>query len=410
MIRVLSLTFSGVFGGSHNCNARCIPPLEAEGIHAIVVVPDEAGDAASRLHARGISVLQIPMHRLRGTLRPSAHVAFALCFWGEVAAIRKIIQEHKIDLVQINGLVNPHGAVAARLEGIPVVWEIGETAPVLLRHLMMPVVLKLADVLMITGSKLAHRYPGATRLGDRLIPFFPPVDVEEFRPEPAVRRRARAELGLNASDVVIGNVGNLNPDKGHGMFIRAAAALRRSGPDARFVILGSTYNHRLKYAARLRREATALGLEPEKQLIIRDPRTRVSTLAQAFDIFWLTSRSEGAPTVVEEAMALKLPVIATDVGSVREVLGEEQTGLVTPPMDPEAMVRATLRLLADPETRVRMGEAGRRRAIEHFAVNVCVQTQVRAFDAAIAHWRAVNRKAASSLERSPEGRNLISPR
>ncbi len=93
------------------------------------------------------------------------------------------------------------------------------------------------------------------------------------------------------------------------------------------------------------------------------------------------------PTVILEAMACGVPVVATDVGAVREVVEDGVTGFVVPPLDPQAIAHATLRLLDDAELRARMGEAARRRAVERYDVEVCADTHVQAFEAAIAHHR-----------------------
>jgi glycosyltransferase involved in cell wall biosynthesis len=125
-----------------------------------------------------------------------------------------------------------------------------------------------------------------------------------------------------------------------------------------------------------------LGLEPHRDLIIRDPGERVAELAQAFDVFWLSSRSrsEGLPTVLGEAMALGLPVVATRVGSVAEAVAGG--GLLVPPSDPGALARAAAQLIEDPSARAAIGEEGRRWATERFSVEASADAHIRAFEIA----------------------------
>jgi glycosyltransferase involved in cell wall biosynthesis len=113
----------------------------------------------------------------------------------------------------------------------------------------------------------------------------------------------------------------------------------------------------------------------------------VAELAQAFDVFWLTSKAEGAPTCVEEALALELPVVTTDVGSVREMIESDITGYIVPPSDPRSIAEATVRLFAQPKLRIEMGQRGRAVAEERFHVEVCADTHQRAFEMALAHNR-----------------------
>ena len=95
--------------------------------------------------------------------------------------------------------------------------------------------------------------------------------------------------------------------------------------------------------------------------------------------------SEGVPTVILEAMACGVPVVATDVGAVAEVVDDGVTGFVVPPLRPQALADATLRLLGDPDLRARMSLAAREQAVARFDVEVCADTHVRAFEAAIAY-------------------------
>jgi glycosyltransferase involved in cell wall biosynthesis len=388
-MRVLSVLHYNGFGGPHNRNMRVIPLLAARGIHTTVLLPMEPGDAAQRLAAAGIEIVQIPLGRPRLTLNPATHVKYFMGLSREVTAIRKVIQERAIDLVQINGFGNLQGAIAGKLEGKPVVSQILDVGyPMPFRMAMMPVVKRLADVLMSTGMAVARAHPGAMSFGDRLVTFFPPVDLNLFAPDERSRTAARIDLGLTADELVIGTVASLNFQKNHPAFVRAAAELRRTFPEARFVILGATRANRQMMAAALVRQAERLGLRVGKDLIIRDPRDKVAQLAQAFDIFWLTSRWEGIPTSIEEAMALKLAVVAVDVGSIREAVEDGVSGLVVPANDQAALIHATLRLINDPQLRAAIGEKARRCALERFDVKNCAEVHAQAFQKAINHCSA----------------------
>jgi glycosyltransferase involved in cell wall biosynthesis len=285
--------------------------------------------------------------------------------------------------------MHPHGAFAAAAEGAAVVWQIIEgTVPMVLRRLMMPVIRAKANVLMTTGMQIAREHPGATEMGERLIPFFPALNVELFQPNQASRSAARAELGLKADERIVGTVGNLYPVKDHLTFIRAAAILRARYPDTRFVMLGATYSNFANYTQSLWREAERVGLTVGRELIHRDAQSRVAELAQAFDVFWLTSKAEGAPNCVEEALALELPVVATNVGSIREMIETGVNGYVVPPSDPAAIADATASLFAQPELRIKMGKRARATAVGQFNADRCAEVHRRAFEMAIAHSRA----------------------
>lgn len=403
-MKVLFVIHYPVFGGPHNQALQLAGALRERGWDMLVVLPDEPGNAAVRLRKRGIEVIQMPLSRLRASPDPRHHLRLLTGFASQVQAIRHVITERRVDLVLVGGLPNPHAAVAASLEKVPVVWQILDTrVPRMLRPMLMPLVLSLADAVMTTGGRVAGQYPGAFRLGERLVPFCPPVDTDEFRPDQKRRVTARVELGIPEDALLIGTVGNLNPQKGHEYLVRSAARVLRTFPDTHVRILGAHTPTHARYEARLREESAALGLIQGGRLRFQDPGARVAQLLPAFDVFLLTSvpQSEGIPTVILEAMACGVPVVAADVGGVREVLEDGVTGLIVPPLDPDAVALATARLLADPRLRHRMGKAGRERAVANWGISSCVETHLHAFEVAMRHHRARHRRHLLATRPSP---------
>jgi glycosyltransferase involved in cell wall biosynthesis len=386
MIKVLSIIHYPVFGGPHNQVLRLAEPLRRAGVEMTVLLPDEPGNAAERLRSAGIDVLTMPLHRLRATAQPLTHLRLAAGFWPEVRAIRTVVRERNIDIVKMNGLVNPHGAIAARLEGVPVVWQLVDTRPpMILRRAMMPLVTRLADVVMTTGRAVARVHPGAEALGERLHVYFPPVDQVSFDPSVVDRGAARLEFGFAPEDCVLGSVGNLNPQKGHEYLIRAAAIARGRQANLKVLIIGASHDTHRRYEESLRRLSTELGLVVGHDLLFAGSRADVRPALAAMDVFVLSSvpQSEGAPTVVQEAMMMGLPVVATDVAAVSEVVEHGVTGYVVPPLHPRAIAEAAVRLLRDPTLRESMGRAGRQRALERFSLERCAQVHLEAYDHAL---------------------------
>jgi glycosyltransferase involved in cell wall biosynthesis len=398
MRRFLFVIHYPVYGGPHNQALRLAGPLRERGWETVVLLPDEPGNAAERLRAAGVETLTVPLARLRASRSLDPHVRLARNFRGDVSRIESTIRSRDAELALIGGLHNPQGALAARRAGRAIVWQILDTnSPMAFRRLAMTGVTRLADVVMSTGHEVARVHPGALALGGRLVPYLPPVDVDEFAPDPARNAAARSELGLGESDLVVGTVNHLSPMKGHLTFIRAAAHLRRRRPNVRFVLLGATLQP--EYTRMLLDEAESLDLRVGSDLLVVDPGSRVSQLAPALDLYWLTSerRSEGIPTTVEEAMALGIPVVAANVGGVREIVDDGETGSLVPPRDPEAIVAATEPLLDDPALRRRFGEAARVRAVTEFNLDRCADTHVTAFERALEH-RGTRRRRGSKSE------------
>jgi glycosyltransferase involved in cell wall biosynthesis len=393
--RFLFVIHYAQYGGPHNQALLLAEPLRERGWETVVLLPDEDGKGAERLRAAGVETLTVPLGRIRATRSPGPHLRLARNFRSDVSRIESLLESKGADLALIGGIHNSQAAFAARRAGRAVVWQILDTnSPIAFRRFAMSAVTRLADVIMSTGHEVARVHPGAFAFGDRLVPYLPPVDVSEFAPDPECSAAARSELGLGPGDLVVGTVNNLTPMKGHLTFIRAAAQLRRRRADVRFVLLGATLQP--DYTRMLLDEAESLGLQVGRELIVVDPGSRVPQLAPALDLFWLTSepRSEGIPTTVEEAMALGIPVVAANVGGVREIVQDGETGSLVPPRDSEALVAATEPLLDDAALRQRFGEAARARAVAEFDLDSCADTHVTAFERAIEH-RAARRARKS---------------
>jgi glycosyltransferase involved in cell wall biosynthesis len=237
---------------------------------------------------------------------------------------------------------------------------------------------------------LARSHPGALSLGERHVVVFPPVDTDEFAPDPARRAEARAELGIPQDAVAVVSVGNRNPTKGFEWLVRAAERVRKVRPDVVFRVLGAPSPPHAAYEESVRREAAARGLGDPSDFEMLDAGTRVSELLPAFDAFALLSvpRSEGIPTVILEAMACGLPPVVTDVGAVVELVEDGVTGFVVPPEDDRAQAEALLRVVEDAELRVRIGAEGRRTAVESYGLESLADRHAQAFELALAHRRS----------------------
>ena len=384
--KILSVVHYPIFGGPHNQALRLNAPLRRAGTTTLVVLPDEPGNAGMRLRSGGVDVVEISLHRLRARLDPYLQVRAARAFGREVGRLRALIRRHEIDVVQLNGLVNPHAAIAARLESVAVVWQILDTrAPMLARRALLPVVTHLADVVMTTGLRTARQHPGLTGMGARLVPFLPPVDTETFIPDEARRRHAREELGLEPGTVVIGALANLNPQKGHEHLIRAVAGVRGSGRSVELRILGARTPTHEAYARSLEREIAALGVgDPAR--VLRDPGGAVEEWLPGLDVFALAAvpRSEGVPTAMLEAMSCGVAPVVTDVGGVRDAITEGDDGFVVEPGDGASLERALTALVDSPVLRSEIGGRARATAVARFDSETCARSHLHAYELAMA--------------------------
>jgi glycosyltransferase involved in cell wall biosynthesis len=154
-----------------------------------------------------------------------------------------------------------------------------------------------------------------------------------------------------------------DPMKDHSTFFRAAALLAGSGIAADFILIGRGSDRSMP-AAQPYLADRLLG----PRLHFLGERDDVQHLTAGFDLATLSSAfGEGFPNVIAEAMACSVPVVSTDVGDARRILGE--AGILVPPRDPPALAAAWRELLAAPSRRVAMGRAGRQRITETFGLD-----------------------------------------
>jgi len=166
---------------------------------------------------------------------------------------------------------------------------------------------------------------------------------------PLARRRARLALGLPADATVVGTVGRLTYQKAPEDFLAALRRLGRPGVIGVWIGGGELAEHVAGLAAAM----------PDVTVVLAGERDDVPGLLPAFDVFALSSRYEGLPTVVVEAMVCGVPVVATAVNAVADVVVPGETGLLVPPGRPELMAQAIGFMLDSPAAAARMATAAR---------------------------------------------------
>jgi glycosyltransferase involved in cell wall biosynthesis len=186
------------------------------------------------------------------------------------------------------------------------------------------------------------------------------IDTARFRAGGA-REEARLALGIPEGAPLVGTVGRLTEVKRQDVLLRAFARLRARVPDARLLVVGDG-----PLRAPLRRLAEGLNLGGSAHFVGYQPQTE--RYYQAMDIFALTSQSEGIPQAVLEASVAGLPVIASRVGGVPEVIEDGRTGLLFPPGDEGALAEGLCALAGDRGRARRLGEAARERVEARFDV------------------------------------------
>jgi L-malate glycosyltransferase len=194
---------------------------------------------------------------------------------------------------------------------------------------------------------------------DRTVTVHEGIDVDHIVAAPPVNVHEAFWLPHHAP--VVGNVAALVPHKGQRHLVEAAHLVMREVPDARFVILGEG---ELREA--LERQVHEYHLE--KHVLLPGFRTDVLGCIKGFDLFAMSSVTEGLGTSLLDAMACSRAIVATRAGGIPEIVEDGVNGVLLPPRDHAAMAAAIVRLLKDDALREKMGDAGFARVQARFTV------------------------------------------
>ncbi len=313
------------------CITRWEDSLEVEGVPAAIL---------ARLRASGVRVLKL---RRRSRLALWA-------WWPLLRALRR----QRVDIVHGHLFgSNVWAAILGRLARVPAVvahehmWAYGgenRLRPVLDREL----IARFADAFVAVSEEGRRRMVEVERID--------PAEIVLIRNgiagfEPGDGSRVRAELGISAAAPVIGSVGHLRPEKAFEILVEAAAVLRQDHPELALLIAGEG-------PERLAIETAAAGLGLDNCVHLLGARDDIPDILAALDVAVCCSDFEGGPLSVMEYMEAGLPVVATRVGGLPELVEEGESGLIVPPRDPAALASAVGRLLEDPDLGERLGRRG----------------------------------------------------
>lgn len=334
-----------------------------------------------QLHESGQCNVHLAVLQNRGSLRAGAEAMgigeiheypltsfYDLNFIKQLGRLRRYIKANKIDVVHTHCFyTNIFGMTGAFLSGVRArVTSKGETdgfrTPVQKRAERVSFRLAhrvIANCLVVQNQLIREGVSPA-----RIVQHYNGLDLERMKVQPRLgREEALAAFGLpdEPAGRFVTIVANLhNPVKDHPMFLRAASRVHAAVPDAAFVIAGEG-----DLMNDLRELAEQLGIQREVFFIGRCED--VGKLLFASDIGVLSSKAEGFANAILEYMAAGLPVVATDVGGVREAIVEGETGFIVPSGDDEQMAERIIRIFDDSERARSMGKLGRSIVEERFS-------------------------------------------
>jgi len=327
-----------------------------------VVVCGGNGKLIDRLERKGVLVIRA--RRLLRRIDPLYDIAA----YFEIKRILKIIRP---DIVHLNSTkAEILGGLAARRVRAP---HIIFTAHGYVVNEQMPEWQKKFYVgLERYASKMMHRIICVSKL-DRFTAFF--YRMADFSKMSVIHNgisRFRIKRKPNKKLTIV-TVANMYPNKGYLTLLKAIKRLNREGLEARYLFVGDG-----KQRMEIEDYITRYNLKNIKLLGFRHDIKSVLSLA---DIFVLASYKEGLPYVVLEAMMAGLPVVATKVGGIPEIITEDEDGLLVPPMRYKLLAKAIMKLACDRKLRKKIGRSARRKVIEQFSKRKMLESTYGLYEA-----------------------------
>jgi glycosyltransferase involved in cell wall biosynthesis len=368
-VRVLYVNHTATVSGGERSLLNLLGALP-QNVQPLVASP--RGDLQAAVAALGIATTTIAgtagslrLHPLH-TPRTLAELSFA------AAQVRRLARRHGAEIVHANSIRSGIVLELARPPRAATVVHVRDCLPPgALTSATMRLIAATAST-VIANSAYTARTVLAAAPSARVEVVHNPVDLARFDPERIDRVQARARLGApGARQLLLGVVAQLSPWKGQDTAIAALAQLCREGLDAQLLLIGSakfvasaTRFDNQAYVAGLHAQATQAGLDERVSFL--GEREDVPELMRALDVLLLPSAEEPFGRALIEAMALGVPVLATNVGGPTEIIEDGREGYLLAPGQPAAWAQAVRRIAERPDHGRELGAAGRRRVEQAF--------------------------------------------
>jgi glycosyltransferase involved in cell wall biosynthesis len=361
--RILQLIDGLKVGGAEVLLRDLVRGLRGAG-YQVSVGYSSSGPIQESISAMGISLTRLP--RL---MRVDPLLLLGIC---------RLIRRERPQIVHTHLFKSDfHGRLAARLCRVPVIVSTAHNVDAWARRCplgyLYGLTARLADQVIAVSDEVRDYQIQYTKTAPaKIVTINNGVDVRAFENQIENGRVVRKELGLSESVPVIGIIGRLERQKDHNTFLEAAARIKRSLPEGRFLIVGDG-----SLREELVSRARALDLLPA--VLFCGIRNDIPAVLAALDLLVFSSRWEGLPVTLLEGMAAGLPIVSTAVGGVPGVVVENKTALLVSQGSPEELAKACLALLKNKALAGQLGAAGRQRVLEKYSIQSMISCTIELY-------------------------------
>lgn len=321
--------------------------LAEKGHIVSIIFPDKITHIPAELNSSQVkkTVIYNPEISLKEAAGISNKIKIILARLRYINAVRKFIKNEEADLVYVNTAMAIYGGLAAKLAGRKILWHIHEDlVPNLWNKIRIFLIKRLAHTVIFVASIISRPF-GTRPPKQNWVVVSNPVAIERFSVTPAEAKECRKELNIPENTLVILNVGFITRRKGIDILLKAYARIKSEFPDSRLVIAGSYSNTPSSYWNELQQIIAQHQLN--ENVLFTGHREDVTRLMAMSDMLVLSSRNEAVPICVLEAMVCGLPVVATNVGAIEEILEHCRLGIIVPPEDDMALAEGIKKIIID---------------------------------------------------------------
>lgn len=371
--RILYISHSATVAGAEMSLLHLLKNLNREKYQPLVIFPED-GILKKYVDELGIQTVVSPLiWWIPGESWNGRHHYNSMLkgLNNRVNSIRQIIKMGGIDLVQTNTITIIEGALAARAEGIPHIWHVCENLlesellkPYIPVETVFSLVNELSDQIVVISEYQEKRLKTFIN-NDKIRLIYEGIPVDEYKKISADKENPlRKKLGIADNEILIAALGSLTTRKNPDAFIAMAAEILKKRKNLSFVWLGKPTDNEL--FRKIQAKISALNLE--KYVFFPGFCKNVPKALYEIDIFVHTSFNENLSLVCIEAMAVGKPVISTRCGGPEEVVSDGESGYLVSIDNKDELTEKILKLLDNPDLRMKMGRKGRIRAENLFDV------------------------------------------
>jgi glycosyltransferase involved in cell wall biosynthesis len=363
---VLYASHTGQVSGGERSLLDLLSGLPEDVIPTVACPPGRLADAVQRL---GIAVAAIP--ETDGSLRVHPWYTTRAVFQvaGSALRLRYLAKRTRAELIHANSIrAGLAAGLASRTGGPPVLVHLRDCLPVSPIGELTRGLLSRSASMLIANSEYTACSFGDRAGSPRITTIYNPVDLDRFNPAATSPADARRRLGLDPAGPVLGVIGQLAPWKAQDDAIRCLSQLHARWPTANLLVVGkavfrskATRHDNVGYVDVLKRLTFDLGLARAVHFL--GEREDIPDILSALDVLLVPSWQEPFGRTVIEAMAMGVPVVATDVGGPAELITHTVDGLLLPPRNPSLWARELGALLSQSRRRLEMGQRARAKAV-----------------------------------------------